>query len=358
MKKLFAFLLAALAALSLTVTAFAEEGEASVALSVTGADGLELDGSALLRPGEEYRFPLMIAENGGQARPMTVEDMENYDIKVAAKSGGNIMAEAGRLESGRQQYLSLTPGNYFGVSSQQVQYTVSLVKKGGSSVLSQCSVSWKVGYPAMDDDKLGASTQIDPSAPVLTREQLAAIQKITGAGQASFVGDGWQFSVRLLDQSAVNFHSSAANIQAISNKYPDADFRFMSFGGKPAFDFSGRLTLDVSEMLDEYGDIYLYRYLDGVLYSLGYQLDEENGTISIGTKQLGSYAVSNLKIPNGTVVGGAVPGSSSSGSNSGSSSDADKGNPSTGGADFTGIALAVGFASLAGAAAAVKVRKK
>ena len=205
----------------------------------------------------------------------------------------------------------------------------------------------------MDDDKLGASTQIDPSAPVLTREQLAAIQKITGAGQASFVGDGWQFSVRLLDQSAVNFHSSAANIQAISNKYPDADFRFMSFGGKPAFDFSGRLTLDVSEMLDEYGDIYLYRYLDGVLYSLGYQLDEENGTLSIQTKQLGSYAVSNVKIPNGTVVGGSVPGSSS-GSNAGS----DKENPVTGGADLTGIALALGLVSLTGAAAAVKCRRK
>ena len=63
MKKLFACILAALAALSLTATAFAEGGEADgVTLSVAGADGLELDGSALLHPGEEYRFPLMIKE--------------------------------------------------------------------------------------------------------------------------------------------------------------------------------------------------------------------------------------------------------------------------------------------------------
>ena len=49
------------------------------------ADGLTLDGSALLHPGQEYRFPLMIAENGEEARPMTVEDMQVYDIKVTAK---------------------------------------------------------------------------------------------------------------------------------------------------------------------------------------------------------------------------------------------------------------------------------
>lgn len=354
MKKLFACILAALAALCLTVTAFADGKETGgVTLTVAGADGLELDGSALLHPGEEYRFPLMIKEGDAEARPMGVEDMENYDIKVTAKSGGAVMAEAGRLESGRQQYLSLTPGGYFGVTAQPVQYTVSLHKKGGSSVLSECSVRWKVGFPAMDDAKLGASTEIDPAAPVLTREQLAAIQKITGDKQASFVGSGWQYDVRLMEQAAVNFHASAANIKAISDKYPDADFRFLTFGGKPAFDFSGRLTLDVSEMLEEHDDIYLYRYLDGVLYSLGYQLDEENGTLSIQTKQLGSYAVSNVKIPNGTVVGGSVPGSGS-GSNAGS----DKDNPVTGGADFTGIALALGLVSLTGAAAAVKCRRK
>ena len=77
MKKLFSFILAALAAASLTAFAFADEPVRSsgVTLSVGSADGLTLDGSALLHPGEEYRFPLLIAEGGGAARPMTVEDM-------------------------------------------------------------------------------------------------------------------------------------------------------------------------------------------------------------------------------------------------------------------------------------------
>ena len=106
MKKLFAFLLAALTAASVTATAFAQEAAPSATLQVGSADGLTLDGSALLHPGQEYRFPLMIAENGEEARPMTVEDMQVYDIKVTAKSGAGAMADAGRLESGRQQYLS------------------------------------------------------------------------------------------------------------------------------------------------------------------------------------------------------------------------------------------------------------
>lgn len=151
----------------------------------------------------------------------------------------------------------------------------------------------------------------------------------------------------------MNFHYSAQNIKAVSDRYPEADFRFLTFGGKPAFDFYGTLTLDVSAVLEEYEDLYLYRYLDGVLYSLKYDLDQDAQTISIRTKQLGSYIVSDTKIPNGTAVGG-----SSSGSAGNSGSGSDKGNPSTGGTDFTAIALALGSVSLAGAAAAVKYRRK
>ena len=100
MKKLFAFLLAALTAASVTATAFAQEAAPSATLQVGSADGLTLDGSALLHPGQEYRFPLMIAENGEEARPMTVEDMQVYDIKVTAKSGAGAMADA--VLEGRQ----------------------------------------------------------------------------------------------------------------------------------------------------------------------------------------------------------------------------------------------------------------
>ena len=84
-----------------------------------------------------------------------------------------------------------------------------------------------------------------------------------------------------------------------------------------------------------------------------YDLDQDAQTISIRTKQLGSYIVSDTRIPNGTAVGG-----SSSGSAGNSGSGSDKGNPSTGGTDFTAIALALGSVSLAGAAAAVKYRRK
>ena len=53
MKKLFAFLLAALTAASVTATAFAQEAAPSATLQVGSADGLTLDGSALLHPGQE-----------------------------------------------------------------------------------------------------------------------------------------------------------------------------------------------------------------------------------------------------------------------------------------------------------------
>lgn len=353
MKKLLAWILAACTAATMTATAFAADTDilndekSTVRLSIGGADGLTLDGSALLTPGEEYRFPILISENGGDPRPMTVEDMDSYALKVSAQSGSSFMAEAGRLESGRVQHLSLTPAPTYGVTPQSVSYTVSLTKKSSSTVLSTATVQWKVGYPAMDDSRLGASTVIDPSAPIITKGQFAAIQKITGSERATFLGTGWQFDVRLLEQSAVNFSYSGKNIPAISNQYPQADFRFVSFGGKPAFDFYGTLYLDVSQVLDEYENLYLYRYLDGVLYSLKYTLDEEDQTIAIPTKQLGSYVISDTKIANGTAVNGAA-------GNGSSGSDSDKENPSTGGQDFTSMAVALGALALAGGLVLVK----
>ncbi len=339
MKKLFSFLLAAVMSLGMTASAFASEKNTALALTVGDEDGLSLQG-ALLVPETEYRFPLFLEENG-VSRPLTHGDMEQYDLTVTVSSGKGAMAEAGYLESGRQMVLSLTGAAVSSAEPVTVSARVTLRDKKGAA-LSRLDLRWKVGYPAAEEESLGEVTRIDPAAPVLTGAQLSKIESITGSAPASFVGDGWQFDVRLLSSPAVNFALSTADIKAISEQWPEADFSFFRFIGKPSFDFSGQLTLDAPLFADE--TVCLYRYLDGVLYSLRFT-DNGDGTLTVPTKALGTYVISDQKIPNGTAVTGYQPESGDDTENP----PADKDNPSTGGTS-SGIFTVLGSAVLFGIA--------
>ena len=345
MKKLLSFMLAAVLAVGAASVAFASERDSAVVLTIENSDGIALEG-ALLHPEKEYRFPLMLTEKG-ETRPLIPDDLDRYSLSVTALSGKDAMAEAGILESGRQMVLSLTPAAVRSASAAAVSYRITLRDQQGAA-LSQSTLSWKVGWPAAADESIGTATVIDPSAPVLTEKQLSHIQQLTGSGKASFLGNGWQYDVRLLSQPAVNFAVSGKAIKDITDRWADADFLFYDFLGRPSFDFSGTLTLDASALGTD--TPYLYRYLDGVLYSLRFT-ENGDGTVSLSTKEPGCYAISDAKIPNGTAVGGAPIENGTD-----SSVSADKDNPSTGGSGF-GVPAVVGTAVLFGVALTL-ARKK
>lgn len=346
MKRLFAALLALIITVSFASVALADDTGTQISVGRSG--DITLDGSAVLTPGKDYSFALMIAENGGETRAMRVEDLEKYDLWVSATTGGQAMKEAGYVESSKEVKLALTPANTYAAANTPVAYTIYLYKKGESTPLSSVKVSWKVGYQAAPDETIGAKVAISAATPVITAEQMAKIKQAAGSDRAVFTGEGWQYSVRLAGEGAANFLTNKTSVSVITQKYPNAQFSFFTFGGKPTFVNDGTLTLDVSAIADKYEDLWMYRYMDGVIYSLGYSYDEEAKTVSVRSHQLGSYFFSDEKIPNGTYVGGSVPGSTG-GSGSGSGQAADTGetkdNPSTGGyrlADFAAAGAVCG----------------
>lgn len=324
MKKLLTVLL--LLGMLFTMLVPAGAAEQTAEISVGKSDGAALDESLTLNPGEIYYFPILLTQNG-ETRPMNMEDLNEYDLRVNAVSGSYAMQTAGYVESGRKQHLMLE-GLTGLTETAVVTYTVSLHKKGESKALDSVTVSWKVGFSAISDEALGAAVVIDNKTPVLTAAQLLQVQQAAGTQRAVFSGKGWKFGVKLQNQGATSFSYSTSAIAAVTEKWPEGSFFFLSFAGKPKFANYGTLTFELSEMTQEQDEIYLYRYLDGYLWRLGYSENEDEKSVAIQTNQLGSYVFSNLKIPNGTLVGGLAQ----SGTENNTAPDEPKENPTTGGA--------------------------
>lgn len=169
-------------------------------------------------------------------------------------------------------------------------------------------------------------------------------------------------------------------IREVSSKFEDQNFMYVSFPGGPAFDFTGTMTIDVSEVMEDFGgNFHVYRYLRGVLEKIDATVDADNETVSFETKNLGRFVLTDKEIADGTVVDesfisqpqqpsqdqttqtGGVSDEGQSNQQTGSVSDSNdyqsgKANPETGAEDFVGLAAAGAVA--AAAAGAVLFRKR
>ena len=145
-----------------------------------------------------------------------------------------------------------------------------------------------------------------------------------------------------------------AGVKEIMAKYPDQDFKFFRFGGKPSFNSTGKVALDVSDIVDDYESLNLYRYANGRVYQLNASYNAADETLEFRTNKLDTFFVTDRSIKDGTIIDENVV---SGGSNAGSNVNTDKNNPGTGAGDMINAAVMAGIASLA-AAGAIAANKK
>jgi LPXTG-motif cell wall-anchored protein len=158
------------------------------------------------------------------------------------------------------------------------------------------------------------------------------------------------------DESTKNMVHNNAGIKEVLAKYPDQDFKFFSFPGKPSFAATGRMALDVDDIVDDFEKMYTYRYANGTIYRINATFDSEENTLNFRTNKLDNFFVTNKFIEDGTVVSKDDVTDSD---DTTSTPDENKGNPSTGASDMINAAVAAAFAGLAGVGAlAAKKRSK
>lgn len=354
MKKWISAALAVVMTAAMAVTAFAAE----ITLSL-GADknGTALSGS-VLTPGEEYRFPILAAEEGGEAEQITAAQLEENKLTVTLSKGGTavLTPTIEKGSNGGYELVVQTKAAY-GVKDTDVSLKIRYLVKSSSKELASLTVDFSVGFKSMDDSTLdalgkGEDLIVDPDTPIITKAQFEKLAALNDYKAVVLAHGSWRFSVNVTGMETANLYSSEGAIREIAEKYEDQEFKFLSFPGAPDFGTKGTLTIDVSEEEEDFGgEFYLYRYLDGTLYFLKSQYDAEASELSFTPSQLGTYVITNKEIKSGTVVSGS--GGTSSGSASGSLS-----NPDTGAHDLIGLAAALAAVSVAAAAVTARRRRK
>ena len=175
------------------------------------------------------------------------------------------------------------------------------------------------------------------------------IAKINNYKNVTLAGNDWEFTVNVTDETTKNMVHNNAGIKAVLAAYPDQDFKFFSFPGKPSFSATGRMALNVDDIVDDFEKMYTYRYANGTIYRINATFDGDENTLTFRTNKLDNFFVTNKFIEDGTVVSDAedTDTDDTNDSNNGSSSNPDKNNPSTGASDMINRAVMAAFNDLA-----------
>ena len=397
MKKVIAMLLATTTALSLGVTALAEDvtsSEASSEASSSEASSSEASsseasssevsssevssseaqtpvgdpsafqfdadkdtgailGETILEPGKEYKFPAFVTI-AGQKVAITEKLLETYKFSYTRVSSKAV--DTFKIQEYKGTYY-LYVETKAGTPTEEIslKYNIKLVKKSDNLSLFTQEVKFSYGYNQTNDDYIngldkGDEVEIDNNNPVITDTQFDKIAKVNDYKNVTLSGPSWKFTVNVTDESTKNMISSNAGIKEILSQFPEQDFKFYSFSGKPAFAATGTMALDVEDISEDFDDLYTYRYADGKLYKLNPTYNEEDETLVFRTRTLDTFLVTNKEIKDGTVIKDAPVDADK---DTDKETNTDKTNPSTGASDMINAAVMAAIASLAAAGAVV-----
>lgn len=336
MKKTLSILLVAMMVMAMAVTASAAS-ESSIQLGADAESGQTLVGG-LLKPGEEYRFPVSVSIDGGEMTALTDDILKEYNLRIGNTGEGKTLTEAKLSKSGGVYYLAAAVKAGWPAEQTEEEYSFKLVRKSDNKTVFEGAVNFYTGYEIVDDaviDALDAGDEIevDNKAPAYAKEQLERVAKRNSYKKVTFSGSNWNYEVNITDMPGINMVHNNNGIKEILTKYEDNSFEFLTFPAGPRFTTVGVMSVDVSDILEDFeGKFFLYRYLDGKLTLIPARLNAEDETLAFSTDTLGRFVITDKEIKDAVVAppsNGSNGSSGSNGSNNGSS-DIPNQNPNTG----------------------------
>ncbi len=319
MKRTFSFLLAFIIVAGMNLNSFAatalnnnenhpitteEALSSSLSLGLEEESGISL--GEVLAPNQTYRFPIMM-----DGAPIKAEQLENHRLRVETADGRNAVRSIKVVEDNGEYLLEVV--TLSGYPHEVINYVgkLNLVKKVANKVEASMELTFSAGYASVAKESVESARKdgelyMDSSAPVITEGQFNFIDKELNGDKLNISADNWSYEVRISGQPSVNMvYNEKINLDIV-RQFDEQNFAFLSFPAGPVFDFTGTLTIDVSDLGDNFGgNIYLYSYYNGRLNRIHAAYDEYEETLSFPTKYFGYFVITDKEIPNGTVVKGA-----------------------------------------------------
>ncbi len=324
MKRIIAIFLTAVAAFSISGGAFAQEDQTGQNMNQGTAilneeavpqgepTGLTFDpdknqdnavlDQTVLRPGVEYQFPANLIFNG-KAYPITEKMVKN--MRFSYNKLTNTAVKTFKIQESKGKYfLFVEMKDSVPNEVGEIRYTIKLTPRDGSLALFSQEVGFQYGYHEYDNDIIadlekGEEVYITNNSPVITDVQFERIAEINEYRKAVLAGPSWKVEVSVTAENTKNFLSNHTGIREILTRFPNQEFKFFNFPGKPSFASAGKVGLNVETLLEDYQDLYVYRYANGRLYTIKGVLNEETKMMEFHTNRLDNFFVTNRKLPDG-----------------------------------------------------------
>jgi hypothetical protein len=319
MKKALSIVLAVVFVMVFAVTAFADVNNNSIIIGSDKDSGISLN-NGLLKPGEEYRFPISVAINGADAAALNDDILDEYTLKFQNSGEGNSLSDMAIEKFGGVYYLVATVKAGWPATQTEEEYTLKLSKKGTSKDETTLTVNFTTGYAQVDDSYVDSldyedEVTVNNDAPVFTTEQIERIARTNEYDKVTLEGNNWSYNVNISGMKNTNMLYKNDSIKEILDKYPNNSFEFLTFPAGPQFKALGTLKIDVSNYADSYNEqFYVYRYNGSKLTLIKATYDPEEEILSFNTSYLDRFVITDKKVNLVWVVTGNNSGTSTLGS--------------------------------------------
>jgi hypothetical protein len=161
----------------------------------------------------------------------------------------------------------------------------------------------------MDDNLLDVGEEgtiiIENEAPVIMKDQFTEIAKSANYKNIYIESEeegSWSFKGKVAGMKDTNFYYDFDPDTDLLNKFPDQEFKFLTFRGGVNFPTNGEMRIDVSDVSDVFDTLYPYLYRDGKLTSINGTDDAGTSQLVFRTNHLGKFIITNKKITDSSML--------------------------------------------------------
>ncbi len=344
MKKIIALALALIMALSMASVAFAAAAPCAEELQA-GKCEVEIEGTAHLLPGEKYLIMMDEAKDlkltaewskGGALvkgisydKKAVADDFDDAHTLVEPTLTNNFDSTAETDDEAGAWVLELNENFTITTAKALEGKLVVTGKVDGEKETEKVAVAYEVSNHVVT---LQGEEDLEDVVTYEADNNTLYICEEDAPGYVIFNTQALLgVTLNMVGEEKAFMYNDEKAIEALTEKFPEADIECYNFGGEPTFKNAAAFTLQ-ADYADQY---YVYTYVDGKLEAQDYEWDSIEGVYTWETKSPASYVISDVELV---------------------AAEEETKNPDTGANDVVGVAAALAVVSLV-AAGAVSLKK-